>query len=60
MSLELFIPFLLATAILLATPGPTILLVVSHALERFPEATLWLALDASGGHSWLDPTSLAP
>lgn len=35
-------------------------IVVSHAPERFPEATLWLALDASGGHSWLDPTSLAP
>ncbi|MGB0318411.1 MAG: ATP-binding cassette domain-containing protein, partial [Pseudomonadales bacterium] len=35
-------------------------IVVSHAPERFPEATLWLALDASGGHRWLDPTSLAP
>ena len=34
MSLELFIPFLIATAILLATPGPTILLVVSHALAQ--------------------------
>ena len=32
MSLDLFIPFLIATAILLATPGPTILLVVSYAL----------------------------
>ena len=34
MSLDLFIPFLIATAILLATPGPTILLVVSYALAR--------------------------
>ncbi|MGC6452679.1 MAG: LysE family translocator [Candidatus Puniceispirillaceae bacterium] len=34
MSLELFIPFLFATAILLATPGPTILLVVSYALAQ--------------------------
>ncbi len=34
MSLDLFIPFLIATAILLATPGPTILLVVSHALAQ--------------------------
>lgn len=34
MSLELFIPFLIATAILLATPGPTILLVVSYALAQ--------------------------
>lgn len=34
MSLELFIPFLVATAILLATPGPTILLVVSYALAQ--------------------------
>ena len=34
MSLELFLPFLLATAILLATPGPTILLVLSYALAQ--------------------------
>ena len=34
MSLDLFIPFLIATAILLATPGPTILLVVSYALTQ--------------------------
>ena len=34
MSLDLFIPFLIATVILLATPGPTILLVVSYALAR--------------------------
>ena len=34
MSLELFIPFLIATVILLATPGPTILLVVSYALAQ--------------------------
>jgi len=34
MSLELFLPFLIATAILLATPGPTILLVVSYALAQ--------------------------
>ena len=39
---------------------PMTRIVVSHAPERFPEATLWLALDASGGHRWLDPTSLAP
>ena len=34
MSLELFLPFLFATVILLATPGPTILLVVSYALAQ--------------------------
>ena len=34
MSLDLFIPFLIATAILLAAPGPTILLVVSYALAQ--------------------------
>ncbi|MEC8128415.1 MAG: LysE family translocator [Pseudomonadota bacterium] len=34
MSLELFIPLLIATVVLLATPGPTILLVVSHALAQ--------------------------
>ena len=34
MSHDLFIPFLIATAILLATPGPTILLVVSYALAQ--------------------------
>jgi len=34
MSPELFLPFLLATAILLATPGPTILLVLSYALAQ--------------------------
>ena len=34
MSLDLFIPFLIATVILLATPGPTILLVVSYALAQ--------------------------
>ena len=39
---------------------PMTRIVVSHAPERFPEANLWLALDASGGHRWLDPTSLAP
>jgi hypothetical protein len=35
-------------------------IVVSHAPERFPEASLWLALDGAGGHRWLDPSSLAP
>ena len=34
MSQDLFIPFLIATVILLATPGPTILLVVSYALAQ--------------------------
>ena len=34
MSLDLFIPSLIATVILLATPGPTILLVVSYALAQ--------------------------
>ena len=34
MSLDLLIPFLISTAILLATPGPTILLVVSYALAK--------------------------
>ena len=34
MSLDLFIPFLIATVILLATTGPTILLVVSYALAQ--------------------------
>mgnify|MGYP004058728893 CR=1 FL=1 len=34
MSLELFIPFLVATAIVLATPGPTVILVVSYALAK--------------------------
>ena len=34
MSLDLFIPFLIATVILLATPGPTILLVVSYGLAQ--------------------------
>ncbi|MEC7304748.1 MAG: LysE family translocator [Pseudomonadota bacterium] len=34
MSPDLFIPFLIASAILLATPGPTILLVVSYALAQ--------------------------
>ena len=34
MSLDLFIPFLIATVILLATPGPTILLVVSMRWRR--------------------------
>jgi threonine/homoserine/homoserine lactone efflux protein len=34
MSVELFLPFLIATAILLATPGPTILLVLSYTLAQ--------------------------
>ena len=34
MAPELFLPFLIATAILLATPGPTILLVLSYALAQ--------------------------
>ena len=34
MSLEAYIPFLIATLILLATPGPTILMVVYYALAR--------------------------
>ena len=34
MSPELFLSFLIATAILLATPGPTILLVLSYALAQ--------------------------
>ena len=34
MSAELFLPFLIATAILLATPGPTILRVLSYALAQ--------------------------
>ena len=40
MGLDLFIPFLIATTILLATPGPTILLVVSYA-QRKVEAWRW-------------------
>ena len=32
MTAEFYIPLLVATAILLATPGPTILIVVSFAL----------------------------
>ena len=34
MTAEFYIPFLVATAILLATPGPTILMVVSYALAQ--------------------------
>lgn len=34
MSLDAFLPFLVATLILLATPGPTILMVVTYALAR--------------------------
>ena len=34
MSPDTYIPFLIATLILLATPGPTILMVVSYALAR--------------------------
>ena len=34
MSLDLLIPFLISTAILLATPGQTILLVLSYALAQ--------------------------
>ena len=34
MSTDLVIPFLIATIILLATPGQTILLVVSYALAQ--------------------------
>ena len=34
MSLEVFIPFLIGTVVLLATPGPTILLVICYALAR--------------------------
>ncbi len=34
MALELFLPFLIATAILLATPRPTILLILSYALAQ--------------------------
>ena len=40
MSLDLFIPVLIATVILLATPGPTILLVVSYALAQGRGAVL--------------------
>ena len=34
MSLALFIPFLIATVVLLETPGPTILLVISYSLAQ--------------------------
>ena len=34
MTIEFYIPFLFATAVLLATPGPTILMVVSYALAQ--------------------------
>jgi threonine/homoserine/homoserine lactone efflux protein len=40
MSLELFIPFLVATAIVLATPGPTVILVVSYALAKGRDVAL--------------------
>ena len=45
MSLDLFIPFLIATVIFLATPGPTILLIVSYALAK----SRGLALAVVGG-----------
>ena len=32
MNLDLLIPFLIVTAILIATPGPTILLILPYAL----------------------------
>ena len=49
MSLELFIPFLVATAIVLATPGPTVILVVSYALAKGRDVALTVVAGVSLG-----------
>jgi homoserine/homoserine lactone efflux protein len=40
MSLELYLAFVGASAIVLMVPGPTVLLIVAHALKEGPRATL--------------------
>ena len=40
MSLELYLAFVAASAVVLMVPGPTVLLIVAHALKEGPRATL--------------------
>lgn len=40
MSLDLYFAFVAASAIVLMVPGPTVLLIVAHALKEGPRATL--------------------
>ena len=49
MTLETWLPYALASSILLAIPGPTILLVISYALTRGRAATLPLVIGVALG-----------
>ena len=49
MSLDLWIGYALACTVLLAVPGPTILLVVSYSLREGRSAAGWLTLGVVGG-----------
>ena len=53
MTAEFYIPFLVATAILLATPGPTILMVVSYALAQGRGVALAVVGGVLSAISWL-------
>ena len=49
MSLELYLAFVGASAIVLMVPGPTVMLIVAHALKEGPRATLPTTLGVVGG-----------
>lgn len=49
MSLELYLAFVGASAIVLMVPGPTVMLIVAHALKEGPRATLPTTLGVVAG-----------
>jgi len=55
MPLETYFAFLAATAIILVIPGPTVMLVVGHALTHGTRRTLWSCLGVALG----DATALS-
>lgn len=59
MSLELWLAYVLASAVLLVIPGPTILTVISYSLAQGPRARLPLvAAVALGDSTALDRKSV--
>ena len=49
MSLDLYLAFIAASAIVLMVPGPTVMLIVAHALKEGPRATLPTTLGVVAG-----------
>jgi len=59
MSVELYLAFIAASAVLLLVPGPTVLLVIAHALREGRRATIRTCLGVVAGDAFAVTISLA-